>query len=82
MATVILIIVSVVFIALIIWGFLVFLKEHEAEPLTPEQVEEIRKNYEKKDNYTSSDDFMDSTIYAGAGIIGNSNGIADDFWNL
>lgn len=80
--TILLIIISIILLILFVAGFLVLYKAFEAEPLTREQVKEIRENYEKKDNSMISDDFMDSTIYAGAGIIGNTNGIADDFWNL
>ncbi len=82
MVNIILILFVLILAALLVIGFLYYYNAHEAEPLTPEQAKEIRENYEKKDNSMISDDFMDSTIYAGAGIIGNTNGIADDFWNL
>lgn len=45
---ILLIIISVVLLILFVAGFLVFYKSHEAEPLTLEQVKEIRENYERK----------------------------------
>ncbi|MCL4533351.1 MAG: hypothetical protein M1502_03710 [Deltaproteobacteria bacterium] len=45
---ILLIIISVVLLILFVAGFLVFYKSHEAKSLTPEQVKEIRENYERK----------------------------------
>jgi flagellar basal body-associated protein FliL len=45
---ILLIIVSIIFSGLVVAGFLVFYKFHEADPLTPEQAKEIRESYEKK----------------------------------
>ena len=76
MTTIILIIGSVVFTALIIIGFLFLLKEHESEPLTPEQTKEIRENYERKQKefYCYNDDFLlGSTHDAGEGTYFTTN---------
>jgi len=48
MITILAMIVSVIFIALIIVGFSFFLKSYKSEPLTSEQVKEYREYYEKK----------------------------------
>lgn len=84
MTTIILIIGSVIFIALIIAGFLFFLKEHESEPLTPEQAKEIRENYKKQNESNYSNNFLDDSngVHIGAGIFANPCGIQDDFWNM
>ena len=51
MTTIILIIGSVVFTALIVIGFLFLLKEHESEPLSAEQVKDYKKKAEEEREY-------------------------------
>ena len=48
MASILLMLFVLILVTLFVIGFLYYYNAHEAETLTPEQVKEIRENYERK----------------------------------